>query len=348
MLTRGLALGSLALLLLATQAPASSARGSYPYASYDGPGSNPATYTWTDPSGNGFSPYGYAYRNCTDYAAWRLATTNRFQDYMGLGNASGWAESARARGFRVDHRPARGAVAWWGGELFHGFGHVAWVANAYRGAVELYEYNHLGTGRFDRRRVPSRAPDAYIHFRDLQARPSDGEFLAKPGGRAHRLVGGAPIPVGHWSSFGGRHPVLLVGRAVFARLSAQPADGTYVTAARHPYVIAGGAPIAIGSWQRIGGRQRTTRIDPAALAHAGGGGFWRHLRRLPRNGTVLRAGPRGRLFRTRGGVPRPIHALPAGARAVVVDPMAIRNAGKPGVWRFLRAARDGAGAQQRA
>ncbi len=336
MLGRGLALGTLALALLASPAAARSS-GGYPYARYDGPGSNPATYTWTDASGNGFSPYGYAYRNCTDYVAWRLATTNGFHDYLGLGNASGWAASARARGYRVDRRPARGAVAWWGGELFHGFGHVAWVANAYRGAVELFEYNHLGTGRFDERRVPSRAPDAYIHFADLQARPKDGEFLARPGGRAYRLLGGAPIPVVRWSSFGGRHPVLLVSGAVLARLRAQPRDGTYVTAARHPYVIAGGAPVAIGSWARIGGRRPSTRVDPAALAHAGGGGSWRHLRRYPRNGTVLRAGPGGRLFETMGGVPRPIRSLPAGTRPVLVDPMAIRNAGRRGIWRFLRA-----------
>lgn len=336
MRVRTLALVALALALSATPAPASAAGGGYPYALYDGPGSNPATYTWTDSSGNGFSPYGYAYRNCTDYVAWRLATTNHFHDYLGLGNASGWAGSARARGYLVNHRAARGAVAWWGGELFHGFGHVAWVANAYRGAVEVFEYNHLGTGRFDKRRIPSRAPDAYIHFKDLRARPRDREFLAVPGGRAYRLVGGAPIPVSRWSRFGGRHPVLLVGRAVFARLRAQPADGTHVTAAGHPYVIAGGAPIAIGSWSRIGGRRRATRIDAAALARAGGGGRWRHLRRFPRDGTVLRAGPRGRLYRTEGGAPSPIRALPAGTRAVVVDPAAIRNAGKAGVWRFLR------------
>lgn len=350
MRARPLALAASVLALLWAAAPAGAAGSGYPYAHYDGPGSNPATYTWTDPGGNPFSPYGYAYRNCTDYAAWRLATSNRFADYRDLGNASGWAGAARARGYRVDHRPSRGAVAWWGGELFHGFGHVAWVADAYRGSVELFEYNHLGTGRFDKRLVPRRAPDAYIHFRDLRAHPRDGEFLAVPGGRAYRLVGGAPIPVVHWPSFGGRHPVLLVGRGVFARLAAQPADGSYVTAAAHPYAIAGGAPIAIGSWSRIGGRQRTTRIDAAALAHAGGGGFWRHLRRFPRDGTVLRAGPHGRLYRTEGGAPSPIRSLPSGTRAVVVDPAAIRNAGRPGIWRFLRRppARSGPSAAARA
>ncbi len=338
MRARTVALAVLVVALSVLAAPAAAATGGYPYAHYDGPGSDPAGYTWTDPSGNWESPYGYAYRNCTDYVAWRLATTNGFQDYLGLGNASGWAAAARARGYRVDHTPARGAVAWWGGELFGGFGHVAWVAAAYRGSVEVFEYNHHGTGRFDRRRIPTGAPDAYIHFRDLAARPRDGQFLAVPGGRAFRLVGGAPLPVTGWSGFGGRHPVLLVGRRVFARLARLPADGTYLTAAGHPYVVAGGAPIAIGSRRRVGGLRRATRIDPAVLAHAGGRGLWRHLRRFPADGTILRAGPGGHLYRVRDGAPVPIRSRSAGERAVVVDPAAIRNAGRPGRWRFLRRA----------
>ncbi|HEX8752854.1 MAG TPA: CHAP domain-containing protein [Solirubrobacterales bacterium] len=336
-------LATLAAALLAIAAasagPARAAggHGGYPYWSYDGPGSNPATYTWTDAAGNGFSPYGYAYRNCTDYVAWKLSTANHFGDFRGLGNASGWAASARARGYRVDHTPARGAVAWWGSELFGGFGHVAWVANAFAGSVELDEYNHLGTGRFDTRRVPTRAPDAYIHFRDLPVILRPGDFLTAPGeGGAYRLVGGAPVPVAHWQDFGGAHPVLLVSRSAFGRLPGYPANGTFVTAAGHPYRFAGGAPIAIGSWSRIGGKRPATRIDPAALARAGGSGRWSHVRRYPRDHTILRAGPLGRLFTTRGGVPRPLSLLPPGRRAVVVDPAAIENAGRPGVWRFLR------------
>jgi surface antigen len=319
-------------------ARAGAATGGYPYWSYDGPGSNPATYTWTDARGNGFSPYGYAYRNCTDFAAWKLSTANRFGGYRGLGNASSWATRARARGYRVDHTPARGAIAWWGGELFHGFGHVAWVVNVYVGSVEVAEYNHYGTGRYDTRRIPARAADAYIHFKDLPLRLRDGDFVSAPGeGGAYRLVGGAPLPVERWSSLGGRRPVLLVDRGRFRRLRGLPANGTLLTAAGQPYRIAGGAPIAIGSWTRIGGRRPAARVDPAALARAGGAGRWGHLRRLPRNHTILRAGFEGSLYSTRGGVPRPIPLLPPGRSAVVVDPAAIANAGRPGIWRFLRA-----------
>jgi surface antigen len=325
------------LSALAGTAQAHPQTGGYPFWSYDGPGSNPATYTWTNSSGYGFSPYGYAYRNCTDYAAWKLANANDFADYRGLGNASGWAGVAQARSYRVDHMPADGAVAWWGGELFHGFGHVAWVENVYVGSVEVAEYNHAGTGRFDTRRIPTRAPDAYIHFKDLPVRLHGGDFVTAAGeGGPYRLIGRAPIPVSHWSGFGGRHRVLLIDRGEFDRLRSYPANGTFITARGHPFRIAGGAPIAIGRWARVGGHRRALRVDAIALARAGGDGRWRHLRRHPRDGTVLRAGPGGPLYETRGGAPHRIAFRPDGRHPVVVDPVAIENAGEPGVWRFLR------------
>lgn len=339
-LARSLRFGCIAAVVgasLVGTAAASAASGGYPYWNYDGPGSDPATYTWTDAHGSDSSPFGYAYRNCTDYVAWKLSIANRFEGFRGLGNASSWAAAARARHYPVNDFPARGAVAWWGTELFGGLGHVAWVVNAYAASVEIAEYNHDGTGRFDTRRIPIGAADAYIHFRDLPVRLREGDFFSAPAeGGAYRLVGGAPLPVSRWGRFGGRHPVLLMSRRRFERLRAYPANGTFVTAGGRPYRVAGGAPIAIGSWDRIGGRRPAIRIDRAVIANAGGSRRWRHLRRYPRNHTILRAGPHGHLYSVRGGVPRPIPALPAGRTAVVVDPVAIAKAGQRGAWRFLR------------
>jgi surface antigen len=329
--------GVVFLVALTVARPAGAATGGYPYWNYSGPGTDPATYTWTDAHGNGFSGYGYAYRNCTDYVAWKLANANGFRDYRGLGNASTWAGTARGRGYAVNRVPARGAVAWWGSELFGGFGHVAWVVNVDIGSVEIAEYNHNGDGRFDLRRIAPHEADAYIHFKDLPLRLREGDFVSAPGaGGAYRLVGGAPVYVSRWSRFGGRHPVLSIGRVRFDGLRPYPANGTFVTSGGHPYRMAGGAPIAIGSWQRIGGRRPTIRIDRAAVANAGRPGHWGHLRRYPRDHTILRSGSRGRLYTVRDGAPRPILALPAGRTAVVVDPAAIARAGEPGIWRFLR------------
>jgi surface antigen len=336
-LLRRVCVGVVFLAVLAGARPAGAATGGYPYWSYSGPGTNPATYTWTDSHGNGFSPYGYAYRNCTDYVAWKLSTANGFHDYRGLGNAVTWARTARSRGYAVNRVPARGAVAWWGAELFGGFGHVAWVVNVDVGSVEIAEYNHNGDGRFDLRRIAPDAPDAYIHFKDLLVRLREGDFVSAPDeGGAYRLVGGAPVYVGHWSRFGGRHPVLSIDRGRFDRLRPYPANGTFVTGGGHPYRIAGGAPIAIGSWKRIGGRRAAVRIDPAAIVHAGGPGRWGHLRRYPRDHTILRSGPRGGFYAMHDGAPRSISTLPPGRTAVVVDPVAIAKAGEPGIWRFLR------------
>ncbi len=325
------------LTLLIVAPPAAAATGGYPYWDYSGPGTNPATYTWTDAHGNGFSPYGYAYRNCTDYVAWKLASANGFGNYQGLGNAASWAQRARGRGYRVNRVPARGAVAWWGGELFGGFGHVAWVVRVDVGSVEIAEYNHHGDGRFDLRWIRPGGADAYIHFKDLPVQLRDGEFVSAPGeGGAYRLVGGAPIYVSRWSGFGGRRPVLAISHALFQHLRPVPRSGTFLTTGTHPYRVAGGAPIAIGAWARIGGRRPATRIDPAALTNAGGAGRWSHLRRYPRDGTILRSGPGGRLYVVRGGVPRPLPALPAHRTAIVVDPAAIAHAGEAGIWRSLR------------
>ncbi len=292
---RRVSLGVALLALLAVAQPAAATTGGYPYSDYSGPGTDPATYTWTDANGNGFSPYGYAYRNCTDYVAWKLSSANGFGDYRGLGNASSWAERARGRGYRVNRVPARGAVAWWGGELFGGFGHVAWVVVADVGSVEIAEYNHHGDGRFDLRWIRPRDADAYIHFEDLPIRLRDGDFVSAPGeGGAYRLVGGAPVYVSRWSGFGGPRRVLAISRARFERLRPFPRDGAFLAGrwrhlrrypqdgtilrsgpAGRPYVVRGGVP---RPFPALPARSTPVVVDPAAIAHAGEPGIWRFLR----------------------------------------------------------------------
>jgi surface antigen len=112
-------------------------------------------------------PWGYEYRNCTSYVAWRLARAgvpaSLFRD---LGNASQWiARMAGKRGVVVNQVPSPGAVAVWAESS--GVGHVAWVDSALPGtagvSVTVSDYNYEGTGAFDTHVLTTR-PSGYIHF----------------------------------------------------------------------------------------------------------------------------------------------------------------------------------------
>ncbi|TSD99388.1 CHAP domain-containing protein [Skermania sp. ID1734] len=97
------------------------------------------------------SPGGYNYRNCTDFAAFRAnQIAGRMVIPPGWGNASNWANAARAVGLAVDGNPRVGDVA----QSSEGFyGHVAIVAEVGRGArqgqVRLEEYNRIVNGAYD-------------------------------------------------------------------------------------------------------------------------------------------------------------------------------------------------------
>lgn len=112
-------------------------------------------------------PWGYEYRNCTSYVAWRLARAgvpaSRFTD---LGNASDWIAGVRGEsGVAVNSTPSPGAIAAWD---LAGVGHVAWVVSVNGSSVTVEDYNYAGTGGFsrhvfDQHSIASR-PTGYIHF----------------------------------------------------------------------------------------------------------------------------------------------------------------------------------------
>jgi surface antigen len=111
--------------------------------------------------------WGYEYRNCTSYVAWRLARdgvpVSLFRD---LGNASRWLASVAGEpGVVVNGVASPGAVAVWAPSS--GVGHVAWVDSARRTAagvtVTVSDYNYFGTGAFATHVVTS-PPSGYIHF----------------------------------------------------------------------------------------------------------------------------------------------------------------------------------------
>jgi surface antigen len=164
--------------------PSSPPTGGYPYAAAvckfgaaggphcANPSNSTDTYDWgyAGTPGSPFRPsdqWGYEYRNCTSYVAWRLDRAGvGARLFTDLGNASQWLSSvAGERGVVVNMIPSPGAVAVWAAS--GGVGHVAWVDSTRSGAagvtVTVSDYNYGGTGTFATH-VVTTPPSGYIHF----------------------------------------------------------------------------------------------------------------------------------------------------------------------------------------
>ncbi len=128
-------------------------------------------------NGRWYSDWGFAYRNCTDFVAWRMRNTNGvdFFNTMGggrWGNANQWDDNARRLGYPVNGTPAPGAIAQTDAGTW---GHVAWVESVNGdGTVTIEEYNANYTGAY-RKRVVAVDAFQYIHVKDLVTdRDGDG------------------------------------------------------------------------------------------------------------------------------------------------------------------------------
>lgn len=93
--------------------------------------------------------WGFLTRECTSFAAWRVnndAHVAFSNSYGGQhwGNASNWANAARAAGVPVDTNPTVGAVAQFppGVDGAGSNGHVAWVLSVGSGTVKVEDYNY--------------------------------------------------------------------------------------------------------------------------------------------------------------------------------------------------------------
>jgi len=122
---------------------------------------------------------------------------------------------------------------------------------------------------------------APINCNPVNCHPVNGDFIRDSGtGATFRVTGGAPIFVSSWAPFGGIQPMKFLSHAAIEAMPIYPANGTFVRSAvtNQVYRIAGGVPIYVWTWRRFGRTYPTVVIDPAAVAHAGGGGVWAHLR----------------------------------------------------------------------
>ncbi len=106
-------------------------------------------YPWAgEPQDGGVDPWGFYWRECTSYAAWKRSAIGRpipAWGYMGQANAKDWVNWAHASGMRVDHNPEYGAIGvYTGGE----FGHVMIVEAVTGAQVFVSQYNADFSGRY--------------------------------------------------------------------------------------------------------------------------------------------------------------------------------------------------------
>lgn len=190
--------------------------GDYPYATYNGPGSDPSHWVWTDSAGNMWSPYHYAYRNCTDFVAWKLTTANSWNPNLSMGNADSWKSWASnpSHSYSVNSTPAVGSVAWWGDHSWNGnFGHVAYVLSVSGDGTQLTvgEYNFSSPGNYDTRTIAvTSAPTGYIHFHDLTS--STGSGSVDVDGYFHGTPPNGAVIENH---DGGLHKYVALGGSLF-------------------------------------------------------------------------------------------------------------------------------------
>ncbi len=134
--------------------------GGYPWASGCNVGED--LYSHGGPNGDGTDPLGYACRQCTSYAAYKiLQHTGR--EYRYLGNANMWPANFSNKG----SSPRKNSV----GVVTSGqYGHVVWVDSVNGdGTINISQYNYYnaggpGYGHFSRMKVPASSFDTYIYF----------------------------------------------------------------------------------------------------------------------------------------------------------------------------------------
>jgi surface antigen len=106
---------------------------------------------------------GYAYRNCTDFVAWKLQKLGVPElKWRGLGNGGEWAQNAYKNGLPVSSTPKAGTAA-----VAPSHDHVAFVKAVHHdGTITVEEYNHdeMGDGDTWTGRPSQRGFTLYVKF----------------------------------------------------------------------------------------------------------------------------------------------------------------------------------------
>jgi surface antigen len=129
---------------------------------------------------NTLSTYGYAYRNCTDYTAWKVASLGvDSAHYKGLGNAKDWAVLAHSHGLDVDDVPAVGSVAV---RTSGKYGHTAYVSAVNSsGVITVAQYNYAGDGSYSEQSGTKNQLgfSVFVHFETYETTQTVGAAVLK-------------------------------------------------------------------------------------------------------------------------------------------------------------------------
>lgn len=163
--------------------------GSYPWASAPCLISNPdpastcGDYDWGYPAGASvpdgaptgpYDPWGYEYRNCTSYVAWKLVSVStnpavESQLVYDLGNAAQWPSNVPQAWVSSTPQPGDAAVL---GDVADGQGHVMFVESVNGdGTINVSEYNYV-PGSYSEQDDISTSGLIFIHFPDIPTTPN--------------------------------------------------------------------------------------------------------------------------------------------------------------------------------
>ncbi len=129
------------------------------------------------------SPRGYAYRNCTDWAAYRIPQLTGKSVPKGWSHGGNWDDAARKAGFSVDTTPEPGDIAVWNGTDKNIYGHVEVVESVNsNGSVNTSSYNSRGNGNYEYRtgRVANHYIDMNGAGKGVNSQPTTAQPQSKP------------------------------------------------------------------------------------------------------------------------------------------------------------------------
>lgn len=119
-------------------------------------------YDWGYPGYGMWDTWGYGYRNCTSWVAYKVAASGRHMP-SGLGHAKNWIGNAQARGYSVSY--GEGAQVGDAAVNPNGFyGHVMYVEAVEGNTVYVSDYNAGGDGYYRGPRPVSASGLVFIHF----------------------------------------------------------------------------------------------------------------------------------------------------------------------------------------